>query len=309
MTLATLAGFVAVLAIAARGGIAVITPGPGVLEAEDGGATRATAVVEAAGERLGPIVTTAIATMVALVPLIVTGTIPGPGDRPADRDRRLRRADHDDARDRVPRPRRSTPRCGPGARPSPDPPPNPRPPDGGIRMPRRAMTIPASDRGGAERVGLRLLGGGRGGGRRARDGRGDRGLRPVQGRAAGRAPPSASGSRRRRSPPAPVDRNLVVRRDGRGERRQRQRRGAGDAARSVGGDRRRVTPGAHPRPRAARQSGRTGPGAARGRRRGRRRALLPARRRRRRRARGPAAARAAGGEGRRRAGDRPVLGR
>ncbi len=76
MTLATLAGFVAVLAIAVRSGIAVITRA-GVLEAEDGRRTRATAVVEAAGERLGPLLTTAIATMIALVPLIVTGTIPG----------------------------------------------------------------------------------------------------------------------------------------------------------------------------------------------------------------------------------------
>jgi multidrug efflux pump subunit AcrB len=76
MTLATLAGFVAVLAIAVRSGIAVITRA-GVLEAEDGRRTRATAVVEAAGERLGPLLTTTIATMIALVPLIVTGTVPG----------------------------------------------------------------------------------------------------------------------------------------------------------------------------------------------------------------------------------------
>jgi Cu/Ag efflux pump CusA len=76
MTLATLAGFVAVMAVAVRGGIAVLTRA-GTLEAEDGRRTRATAVVEAAGERLGPLVTTALATMVALVPLIVTGTIPG----------------------------------------------------------------------------------------------------------------------------------------------------------------------------------------------------------------------------------------
>jgi CzcA family heavy metal efflux pump len=76
MALPTLAGFIAVLAVAVRGGIAVLTRA-GALEAEDGRRTRATAVVEAAGERLAPLLTTAVATMVALVPLIVTGTIPG----------------------------------------------------------------------------------------------------------------------------------------------------------------------------------------------------------------------------------------
>jgi CzcA family heavy metal efflux pump len=76
MTLATLAGFIAVLAVAVRGGIAVVGRAA-ALEADDGRRTRSTAVVEAAGERLGPLLTTAIATMVALVPLIVTGTIPG----------------------------------------------------------------------------------------------------------------------------------------------------------------------------------------------------------------------------------------
>jgi CzcA family heavy metal efflux pump len=76
ITLATLAGFIAVLAVAVRGGIAIVGRAA-ALEAEDGRRTRSTAVVEAAGERLGPLLTTAIATMVALVPLIVTGTIPG----------------------------------------------------------------------------------------------------------------------------------------------------------------------------------------------------------------------------------------
>jgi Cu/Ag efflux pump CusA len=76
MTLATLAGFIAVLAVAVRGGIAVLARA-GALQAEDGRRTRATAAVEAAGERLGPLLTTAVATMVALVPLIVTGTVPG----------------------------------------------------------------------------------------------------------------------------------------------------------------------------------------------------------------------------------------
>jgi CzcA family heavy metal efflux pump len=76
MTLATLAGFIAVLAVAVRGGIAVLARA-GALAAEDGRRTRATAVVEAAGERLDPLLTTAVATMVALVPLIVTGTVPG----------------------------------------------------------------------------------------------------------------------------------------------------------------------------------------------------------------------------------------
>jgi Cu/Ag efflux pump CusA len=76
MTLPTLAGFIAVLAVAVRGGIAVLSRAD-ALAAEDGRQTRATAVVEAAGERLGPLVTTVAATIVALVPLIVTGTVPG----------------------------------------------------------------------------------------------------------------------------------------------------------------------------------------------------------------------------------------
>jgi Cu/Ag efflux pump CusA len=76
MTLATLAGFIAVLAIAVRSGVAVLTRA-GALAADDGRRTPATAVVTAAGERLGALVTTAIATMVALVPLMVTGSIPG----------------------------------------------------------------------------------------------------------------------------------------------------------------------------------------------------------------------------------------
>jgi Cu/Ag efflux pump CusA len=76
MTLPTLAGFIPVLAVAVRGGIAVLARA-GALQAQDGRRTRTTAVVEAAGERLGPLLTTAVATMVALVPLIVTGTVPG----------------------------------------------------------------------------------------------------------------------------------------------------------------------------------------------------------------------------------------
>ena len=74
MSLGALAGFLAVLAIAARGGIAVITRAQAL---EHGGGARAAAVVQAGGERLGATVTTAIATAVALLPLIVTGTIPG----------------------------------------------------------------------------------------------------------------------------------------------------------------------------------------------------------------------------------------
>src|SRR4029077_20277316 len=76
MTLATLAGFIPVLAVAVRGGIAGLGRA-GALEAEDGRRTRATAGGPAAGERIGLLLTTAIATMIALVPLIVTGTVPG----------------------------------------------------------------------------------------------------------------------------------------------------------------------------------------------------------------------------------------
>ena len=184
MTLATLAGFLAVLAVAARAGIALLTRAQ-ALEVEDARRTRATAVVQAAGERLGPILTTAIATMVALVPLIVTGTIPGqeiaqpiaivvfgglitatlvtvflvPAIYAA-----LRAAARAGSR----RLHRTCDR-----------------PDGGIRMHAPSDSPSASDRGRALRVGVRLLRGGRGGGRWARHGRDDRGLRPVQGRAPG----------------------------------------------------------------------------------------------------------------------------
>jgi Cu/Ag efflux pump CusA len=75
MSLGVLAGFLAVLAIAARGGVAVITRAQ-ALE-HNGRSGPSAAVLQASGERLGATVTTAIATAVALVPLIVTGVIPG----------------------------------------------------------------------------------------------------------------------------------------------------------------------------------------------------------------------------------------
>ena len=74
ISLGALAGFMAVLAIAARGGIAVITRAQAL---ERDGGTRAAAVAQAGGERLGATITTAVVTAVALLPLIITGTIPG----------------------------------------------------------------------------------------------------------------------------------------------------------------------------------------------------------------------------------------
>jgi Cu/Ag efflux pump CusA len=73
-SLGALAGLMAVLALAARGGIGLI----GCARAlEAAGRTRAAAVVEASAQRLGATVTTAVVTALALLPLIVTGTIPG----------------------------------------------------------------------------------------------------------------------------------------------------------------------------------------------------------------------------------------
>jgi Cu/Ag efflux pump CusA len=73
-SLGAFAGLLAVLAIAARGGIALISRTQAL---ERDGRARAGAVVQVAGERLGANVTTAAATAIALLPLIVTGTIAG----------------------------------------------------------------------------------------------------------------------------------------------------------------------------------------------------------------------------------------
>jgi Cu/Ag efflux pump CusA len=74
MSLGALAGFLAVLAIAARGGIAVITRAQAL---EGDGASSTAAVVAAGGERLGATVAAALAAAAALLPLVVTGTVPG----------------------------------------------------------------------------------------------------------------------------------------------------------------------------------------------------------------------------------------
>jgi Cu/Ag efflux pump CusA len=74
MSLGALAGFLAVLAIAARGGIAVTTRAQALVR--DGGSPDA-AAVQAGAERLGATVAAAIAAAVALLPLAATGSVPG----------------------------------------------------------------------------------------------------------------------------------------------------------------------------------------------------------------------------------------
>jgi Cu/Ag efflux pump CusA len=74
MSLGALAAFLAVLAVAARGGIAVTTRAQALVR--DGG-DHAAAAVQAGAERLGASVAAAIAAAAALLPLVVTGTVPG----------------------------------------------------------------------------------------------------------------------------------------------------------------------------------------------------------------------------------------
>ncbi len=76
LSLGSLVGFLAVFGIAARNGILMVSHFQR-LEAEEGVAFGPELVLQGAMERLAPILMTALATGLALVPLVVAGSIPG----------------------------------------------------------------------------------------------------------------------------------------------------------------------------------------------------------------------------------------
>ncbi len=76
LSLGSLVGFLAVFGIAARNGILMISHFQR-LEHEEGMAFGPELVLRGAMERLAPILMTALATGLALVPLAVAGSIPG----------------------------------------------------------------------------------------------------------------------------------------------------------------------------------------------------------------------------------------
>jgi len=76
LSLGSLVGFVTVLGIAARNGIMLVSHFRH-LEAEEGVPFGAGLVLRGAEERLAPILMTALATGLALLPLAVTGNKPG----------------------------------------------------------------------------------------------------------------------------------------------------------------------------------------------------------------------------------------
>ena len=76
LSLGSLVGFLAVFGIAARNGILMISHFER-LEREEGVPFGPGLVIQGAKERLAPIMMTALATGLALVPLVVAGSIPG----------------------------------------------------------------------------------------------------------------------------------------------------------------------------------------------------------------------------------------
>jgi Cu/Ag efflux pump CusA len=76
LSLGSLVGFLAVFGIAARNGILMISHFQR-LEREEGQAFGPELVLQGATERLAPILMTASATGLALVPLVIAGSIPG----------------------------------------------------------------------------------------------------------------------------------------------------------------------------------------------------------------------------------------
>jgi CzcA family heavy metal efflux pump len=76
VTMGTLVGFFTVLGIVSRNGIMMVTHFQH-LETQEGEAFGSALVLRGAGERLSPILMTALATGLALVPLVILGDIPG----------------------------------------------------------------------------------------------------------------------------------------------------------------------------------------------------------------------------------------
>jgi Cu/Ag efflux pump CusA len=76
LSLGSLVGFLAVFGIAARNGILMVSHFQG-LERDEGVPFGKDLVIQGATERLAPILMTALATGLALVPLVVAGSIPG----------------------------------------------------------------------------------------------------------------------------------------------------------------------------------------------------------------------------------------
>jgi Cu/Ag efflux pump CusA len=76
LSLGSLVGFLTILGIAARNGIMLISHYQH-LEAEEGEAFGPELVLRGARERVSPILMTALATGLALVPLVIAGNIPG----------------------------------------------------------------------------------------------------------------------------------------------------------------------------------------------------------------------------------------
>jgi multidrug efflux pump subunit AcrB len=74
LSFGALVGLLAVLGLALRFGLVLVRR---CQELERDGETRLDAVVDAAGDRLVPIATTAVATGLALAPLLVLGDVPG----------------------------------------------------------------------------------------------------------------------------------------------------------------------------------------------------------------------------------------
>ena len=76
LSLGALAGFVLVLAIAARNGVLLVSRCQQLAGGQDD-LSGPELVIRAAGERVGPILLTALATALAVTPLVMRGNLPG----------------------------------------------------------------------------------------------------------------------------------------------------------------------------------------------------------------------------------------
>ena len=95
ISIGSLVGFFTVLGIVARNGIMMVSHYKH-LEDHEGMTFGPELVARGSRERLAPILMTALTTGLALVPLVLSGNLPGSGDRVSDGHRDPRRAHHDD---------------------------------------------------------------------------------------------------------------------------------------------------------------------------------------------------------------------